>query len=72
MQAGQQDRTGGGGEETEATEKILGTRTPFLSEEYHNIAFQRPHQPRHLSDAKIQIQSDSDTRLKRPRRSNGL
>ena len=65
LQAGQ-SRTGGGGA-TEATEKILGTRTPFLSEEYHNIAFLS-----HPSDAKIQIQSDSDTRLKRPRRSNGL
>ena len=71
LQAGQ-SKDWGRGEETEATEKILGTRTPFLSEEYHNIAFQRPPQPRHLSDAKIQIQSDSDTRLKRPRRSNGL
>ena len=47
LQAGQ-SRTGGGGEETRATEKILGARTPFLSEEYHNIAFQRPPQPRHL------------------------
>ena len=37
LQAGQ-SRTGGGGA-TGATEKILCTRTPFLSEEYHNIAF---------------------------------
>ena len=49
VQAGQQDCTGGGGE-TEATEKILGrvVRIPFLSEEYHNITFLRPHQRRHL------------------------
>ena len=67
VQAGQQDCAGGGGE-TEATEKILGrvVRIPFLSEEYHNITFLCPHQRAISSDAKIQIQSDSDTRLKTP------
>ena len=33
----------GAGVRLGATEKILGTGTPFLSEEYHNIAFLSHH-----------------------------
>ena len=57
----------------EATEKILGVLGHHSYQRSITISHSsaRPS-PAISSDAKIQIQSDSDTRLKRPRRSNGL